>query len=121
MGISLRALARVILDHLDRTAPSGARAAAIILIGFAAALRPSEIAAPSASWCGSTTPRPTRTATATSSASASASATPSPPPAGITLDRIAAPTRHRSIAAVLEHYIRPAEVPTTTSGRDIGL
>jgi integrase len=41
--------------------------------------------------------------------------------AGITVERIAAQTRHRRIDILIERYIRPAQAVQTTSSRDLGL
>ncbi|PVG83396.1 integrase [Nocardioides gansuensis] len=41
--------------------------------------------------------------------------------AGVPIDRIAAQTRHRQIAVLIERYIRPAQALATTSSRDLGL
>ncbi len=40
---------------------------------------------------------------------------------GASIDRIAAQTRHRDLATLLNHYIRPAEAMMTTTSRDLGL
>ncbi|WP_169799247.1 tyrosine-type recombinase/integrase [Nocardioides jensenii] len=40
---------------------------------------------------------------------------------GVSIDRIAAQTRHRDLGTLLNHYIRPAEAMATTSSRDLGL
>ncbi|MFT4262031.1 MAG: tyrosine-type recombinase/integrase [Nocardioides sp.] len=40
---------------------------------------------------------------------------------GASLDRIAAQTRHRRLATLLDHYIRPADALTRTTSRDLGL
>jgi integrase len=41
--------------------------------------------------------------------------------AGVSVDRIAAQTRHRRIDVLIARYIRPAQVLQTTSSRDLGL
>jgi integrase len=41
--------------------------------------------------------------------------------AGISVERIAAQTRHRRIDTLIERYIRPAQALQTTSSRDLGL
>lgn len=41
--------------------------------------------------------------------------------AGVGLDRIAAQTRHRRHATLVERYIRPAQALEVTSSRDLGL
>lgn len=41
--------------------------------------------------------------------------------AGVSLDRIAAQSRHRNIGVLIEHYIRPAHALAATSSRDLGL
>ena len=41
--------------------------------------------------------------------------------AGVPLERIAAQTRHRDIAVLIERYIRPLDALATTSSRDLGL
>jgi integrase len=41
--------------------------------------------------------------------------------AGVPLERIAAQTRHKRIATLLERYIRPAQAMQRTSSRDLGL
>ena len=41
--------------------------------------------------------------------------------AGISVERIAAQTRHRRIDILIERYIRPAQAVQTTSSRDLGL
>jgi integrase len=41
--------------------------------------------------------------------------------AGVSLDRIAAQTRHRRLSTLIERYIRPMEAPQLTSSRDLGL
>lgn len=41
--------------------------------------------------------------------------------AGVLLERIAAQTRHRDIAVLVERYIRPLQTLATTSSRDLGL
>jgi integrase len=41
--------------------------------------------------------------------------------AGVPIARIAAQTRHRRIAVLIERYIRPAQALATTSSRDLGL
>lgn len=41
--------------------------------------------------------------------------------AGVSLDRIAAQTRHRDLTALVNNYIRPIESMTTTSSRHLGL
>jgi integrase len=40
---------------------------------------------------------------------------------GAPIDRIAAQTRHRDLATLFYHYIRPAEALATTTSRDLGL
>jgi integrase len=40
---------------------------------------------------------------------------------GVSIDRIAAQTRHRDLGTLLRHYIRPAEAMATTTSRDLGL
>ena len=40
---------------------------------------------------------------------------------GVSLDRIAAQTRHRDISVLVNRYIRPLEALARTSSRDIGL
>jgi integrase len=40
---------------------------------------------------------------------------------GAPIDRIAAQTRHRDLATLFNHYIRPAEALATTTSRDLGL
>jgi integrase len=40
---------------------------------------------------------------------------------GVSIDRIAAQTRHRDVGTLLNHYIRPAEAMATTTSRDLGL
>ena len=40
---------------------------------------------------------------------------------GVSIERIAAQTRHRDLGTVLNHYIRPAEAMATTTSRDLGL
>jgi integrase len=40
--------------------------------------------------------------------------------AGVPIDWIAARTRHRRIAILIERYIRPARALATTSSRDLG-
>jgi hypothetical protein len=41
--------------------------------------------------------------------------------AGVGVQPIAAPTRHRRIEVLIERYIRPIEALRTTSSRDLGL
>ncbi|WP_183408290.1 tyrosine-type recombinase/integrase [Nocardioides pocheonensis] len=41
--------------------------------------------------------------------------------AGVSLDRIAAQTRHKRLSTLLERYIRPAQALEFTSSRDLGL
>lgn len=41
--------------------------------------------------------------------------------AGVSLDRIAAQTRHKRLSTLLNHYIRPAQMLDVTSSRDLGL
>lgn len=41
--------------------------------------------------------------------------------AGIPLDRIAAQTRHKDIAVLVNRYIRPLDALATTSSKDLGL
>ena len=41
--------------------------------------------------------------------------------AGISVERIAAQTRHKRIDVLIERYIRPIEALRTTSSRDLGL
>jgi integrase len=41
--------------------------------------------------------------------------------AGVSLDRIAAQTRHKRLSTLLERYIRPAQALDLTSSRDLGL
>jgi integrase len=41
--------------------------------------------------------------------------------AGVSLDRIAAQTRHRDLGTLVNNYIRPIETMTTTSSRHLGL
>lgn len=41
--------------------------------------------------------------------------------AGISIDRIAAQTRHRRIDILIDRYIRPVQALQTTSSRDLGL
>ena len=41
--------------------------------------------------------------------------------AGVTVERIAAQTRHRRIDILIERYIRPVQALQTTSSRDLGL
>lgn len=41
--------------------------------------------------------------------------------AGVSLDRIAAQTRHKRLSTLLERYIRPAQALDYTSSRDLGL
>jgi integrase len=41
--------------------------------------------------------------------------------AGVHLDRIAAQTRHKDLAVLLNRYIRPLEALETTSSRDLRL
>lgn len=41
--------------------------------------------------------------------------------AGVSVDRIAAQTRHRRVDVLVERYIRPAQLLATTSSRDLGL
>jgi len=41
--------------------------------------------------------------------------------AGISIDRIDAQTRHRSIDILINRYVRPVQGLQTTSGRDLGL
>ncbi len=41
--------------------------------------------------------------------------------AGVTLDRIAAQTRHKRLSSLIERYIRPAQAMEYTSSRDLGL
>lgn len=40
---------------------------------------------------------------------------------GVPIDRIAAQTRHRDLATLLNHYIRPAELMATTTSQNLGL
>jgi integrase len=40
---------------------------------------------------------------------------------GAPIERIAAQTRHRDLATLVNHYIRPAEALATTTSRDLGL
>ncbi len=40
---------------------------------------------------------------------------------GVSIDRIAAQTRHRDLATLVNHYIRPAEAMATTTSQDLGL
>jgi hypothetical protein len=39
----------------------------------------------------------------------------------VSLDRIAAQTRHKRLSTLLERYIRPAQALDLTSSRDLGL
>lgn len=39
----------------------------------------------------------------------------------MSLDRIAAQTRHKRLSTLLERYIRPAQALDLTSSRDLGL
>jgi integrase len=41
--------------------------------------------------------------------------------AGVSVERIAAQTRHRRIDVLIEHYIRPVQALQTTSSRDLRL
>ena len=41
--------------------------------------------------------------------------------AGISVERIAAQTRHRRVDTLIERYVRPAQAMQTTSSRDLGL
>jgi integrase len=41
--------------------------------------------------------------------------------AGVSLDRIAAQTRHRRLFTLVERYIRPAQALEVTCSRDLGL
>lgn len=41
--------------------------------------------------------------------------------AGVSLDRIAAQTRHKRLSTLLERYIRPAQALDYTSSKDLGL
>lgn len=41
--------------------------------------------------------------------------------AGVSIDRIAAQTRHKRVSILIERYIRPVEALETTSSRDLGL
>ena len=41
--------------------------------------------------------------------------------AGVPLDRIAAPTRHKDLTVLVNRYIRPLEALATTSSKDLGL
>ncbi|OJV83371.1 MAG: hypothetical protein BGO37_08805 [Cellulomonas sp. 73-92] len=41
--------------------------------------------------------------------------------AGVSLDRIAAQTRHKRLSTLIERYIRPAQALEYTSSRDLGL
>jgi hypothetical protein len=41
--------------------------------------------------------------------------------AGVSVERIAAQTRHRRIDVLVERYIRPVQALQTTSSRDLGL
>lgn len=41
--------------------------------------------------------------------------------AGVSLDRIAAQTRHKRLSTLLERHIRPAQALDLTSSRDLGL
>jgi len=41
--------------------------------------------------------------------------------AGVSVERIAAQTRHRRIDVLIERYIRPVQALQTTSSRDLGL
>ena len=41
--------------------------------------------------------------------------------AGVSLDRIAAQTRHKRLSTLIERYIRPAQTHEYTSSRDLGL
>jgi site-specific recombinase XerD len=40
---------------------------------------------------------------------------------GAAVDRIAAQTRHRAVATLIEHYIRPADALARSTSRDLGL
>jgi hypothetical protein len=40
---------------------------------------------------------------------------------GASVDRIAAQTRHRALASLVEHYICPADALARTTSRDLGL
>ena len=190
---------RQLLQLIDRTTAKGSRAAAIILLGFASALRRSELAAldlidmepkPGGlllhvrrsksdqdtagqvlavahgqhvdtdritaldAWldcpgtgslvrcsraCG-TRPSPTSAFPATPSPASSAAApsvlvcpaeritphslraghAPTAAIAGVSLDRIAAQTRHKRLSTLLGRYIRPAQALDLTSSRDLG-
>jgi integrase len=41
--------------------------------------------------------------------------------AGVSLDRIAAQTRHKDMSVLVNRYIRPMEALATTSSKDLGL
>lgn len=190
---------RQILDHIDRTTPKGARDAALIMLGFASAMRRSELAALDltdishrpggilitirrsktdqdgagqvvvgvapgqhkatdpvaalAAWyrqrgsqpgpvftnlrarlahdpiSGEAISRMLRTrarcagveASRITSHSLRAGHATEAARAGVPLDRIAAQTRHKRVATLLERYIRPTQALQTTSSNDLGL
>jgi integrase len=189
---------RQILDHIDRTTPKGARDAALILLGFASAMRRSELAALDladishrpggilitirrsktdqdgagqvvgvapgqhnatdpvaalAAWyrqrgsqpgpvftnlrarlaheaiSGEAISRMLRTRARSAGLEASritghslrAGHATEAARAGVPLDRIAAQTRHKRVATLLERYIRPTQALQMTSSNDLGL
>jgi integrase len=130
---------RQILGAIDRSTPLGARDAAIILLGYASALRRSELVAltlhdvepkpgglllhPRSSKTdqdaeGAVAGLPAERITAHSLRAGHATTAFQ---AGVHLDRIAAQTRHRDLSVLLSRYIRPLEALATTSSRDLGL
>ncbi|RLV50909.1 hypothetical protein D9V37_02925 [Nocardioides mangrovicus] len=96
---------RQILGPIDRATAKGARDAAIILLGFASALRVSELVGLT---LADVEHKPAGHATTAALA-------------GVSLDRIAMQTRHKRLSTLLERYIRPAQALDHTSSGAIGL
>jgi site-specific recombinase XerD len=141
---------RHILAAVDRTTAAGKRDAALILLGFASALRRSELAGldvadlaakpvftrvhangtvSSHSITAASVARIVKTRAHTVGFSADritahslrAGHATSAAMAGVSLDRIAAQTHHRDLGTLVNNYIRPIETMTTTSSRHLGL
>lgn len=120
---------RQLVASIDRTTSKGARDVAIILLGLAGALRISEIAkhdyrdlefkstgAVLHLRRSKTDPEAGGQIVGIAPGHHATTAAR----AGVSVDRIAAQTRHKKVSILLERYIRPAEILETTSSRDLG-
>lgn len=123
------------ITAIDRSTVFGARDAAIILLGYASALRTGELAALTVA---DLEPKPGgllmhihRSKTDQEAAglpaaritghSLRAGHATAAYTAGVHLDRIAAQTRHKDLAVLLNRLIRPLDALETTPSRDLGL